>query len=101
MGRPIGRRQRRDTPSRAPVTVYPIHKGALENAQAVISVFEPEIEKGWMVKSDIPPFVPICARPMSVVDQKIKAVDGRLTVTGHRLVLGASFRNRSGKGAWY
>ena len=62
-----------------------------------MSVFEPEIENGWMVKSDIPPFVPICVRPMSVVE-KTKAVDGHLTVTGYRLVLGASFPKPKRKG---
>jgi len=60
-----------------------------------------EVAEGIVVPSDIPPSIPLCVRPMSMVP-KIKAEGGKLVIKGWRLVIDASYpgkRKDAGKAA--
>lgn len=77
---------------------YPNHGGAREHAAQLDELLEKEMEKGWVVKSQTPPFIPVGVRPVSVVP-KLKEQDGMIVIRGFRLVTDASFPRKGRPGA--
>ena len=93
-----------DTPE---VTVYSQnHNGAVQHKLEMTEHLKAEVAEGFVVPSDVPPSIPLCIRPMSMVP-KIKAEDGKLVIKGWRLVIDASYpgkgrmpARRRGQTAW-